>query len=280
VLDLAFGRFLLLFLAPSYAGRIAGIPVEEFLFYFFGPVAMVLVYFWADEHFMKATSARTRRDHMDSSALLRFSPGLLAQALALALAGIAAKALLGGEGPWLPEYYSFLLVTAYLPLLFFWGSVRSLVNWQALSLTVLYTLVTSIVWELTLGVPLQWWGYQRGAMLGLWVRAWQQSLHADLPIEAVTVWLAAPFACVFFFEVIKALHYHPASGLKAKLFGPAAVAQPPDPAPAPAVPAARADADAPAPKSEARPGARSGARSGARPLARTLARTRKKSTKL
>jgi hypothetical protein len=136
------------------------------------------------------------------------------------MAGVAAKALLGGEGSWLPLYFTFLLLTAYLPLILFWGSVRPLVHWQALSFTVLYTLVTSIVWELSLGLPLQWWGYQKSAMMGLWVQAWQRSVRADLPVEAVSVWLVAPFAAVFFFEIIRALHYHPAKGLRGKLFGP------------------------------------------------------------
>lgn len=220
VLDLAFGRWILTFGPGPYLGRLAGIPFEEFIFYLLGPPAMLLVYFWADEYFLKALSPRTRRRSMDASALLKFSPALLAQLIALFMAGVAAKALLGGEGSWLPEYFTFLLLTAYLPLILFWSSVRSLVNWQALSLTVLYTLVTSIVWELSLGLPLQWWGYQKAAMMGLWVRAWQQSVRADLPVEAVSVWLVAPFAAIFFFEIIRALHYHPARGLHDKLFGP------------------------------------------------------------
>jgi hypothetical protein len=215
-LDLGFGRYILTFGAGPYLGELAGVPYEEFLFYLLGPVAMLLVYFWADQHLLKALAPEERRRSDDGAGLLRFEPGLLAQALALFLAGVALKAVLGGEGPWLPWYFSFLLLSAYLPVLFFWRAVRGLVNWPALSLTVLYTLVTSLVWEQSLGVPLQWWGYQPRAMLGLWVKAWQ---HGPLPIEALSVWVVAPFACVFFFEVVRRLHYHPGQGLGPKLKG-------------------------------------------------------------
>ncbi|HTA16812.1 MAG TPA: hypothetical protein VK786_03615 [bacterium] len=219
LLDLAFGRWILVFGPGPYLATLAGIPVEEFIFYLLGPIAMLLVYFWADEYFLRALSPQEKRRSLDASALLRFSPGLLGQALALLVAGVALKALLGGEGYRVPLYFSFLVLTAYLPLLLFWKAVRSLVNWQALSFAVLYTLVTSIIWELTLGVPLQWWAYQKSAMLGFWVGAWHQSVRVDLPIEAVSVWMVAPFACIFFFEVITALHYHPASSLAGKLWG-------------------------------------------------------------
>ncbi|HTB22746.1 MAG TPA: hypothetical protein VK914_08580 [bacterium] len=222
LLDLAFGRWILLFGPGPYLASLAGIPVEEFIFYLLGPIAMLLVYFWADEYFLRALSPRQRRRGLDASALLRFSPGLLVQALGLLVAGLAAKALLGGVGPAVPLYFSFLVLTAYLPLLLFWKAVRGLVNWQALSLAVLYTLVTSIIWELSLGVPLRWWAYQKTAMLGLWVGAWQRSVNVDLPIEAVSVWMVAPFASIFFFEVITALHHHPAPTLAGKLWGPGA----------------------------------------------------------
>jgi hypothetical protein len=236
-LDLAFGRYILSFGPGPYLGSLAGVPYEEFLFYLLGPIAMLLVYFWADQHFLKALAPEAQRRSASPKGLLHFEPGLLAQALALFLGGVALKAWLGGEGPWLPWYFSFLLVTAYLPVLFFWSGVRGLVNWPALTLTVLYTLVTSLVWEQGLGVPLQWWGYQPRAMLGLWVRAWQR---APLPIEALSVWVLAPFACVFFFEVIRRLHYHPGQGLGPKLRGPRA-----EPAPAPPAAGRRSATKAP-----------------------------------
>lgn len=229
LLDLAFGRWILTFGPGPYWAVWAGIPVEEFIFYLLGPIAMLLVYFWAAEHFLGLLNPQAQRLGLDASGLGRFSPGLAAQALALLLAGVALKAWLGAPGPWLPLYYCFLVLTAYLPLILFWKAVRPLVHWPALTLTVLYTLVTSILWEPSLALPLRWWGYQPGAMLGLWVRAWRQAGGIDLPVEAVSVWLVAPFACVFFFEVIKALHYHPARGLGAKLWGGPPAAPPTQP---------------------------------------------------
>jgi len=217
LLDLAFGRDMLLFGPGPYLGFLAGIPCEEFIFYLLGPIAMLLVYFWADQHFLKALAPESARRSLKPQGLLSLSWSRLGLGLGLLAAGVAVKALLKGEGPWLPWYFTFLLATAYLPVLLFWPAVRGLVNWPALSLTVLSTLVTSVIWEASLALPHAWWGYQPRAMLGLWVQAWQPH---PLPIEAVSVWVLAPFACIFFFEIIRRLHYHPASGLSAKLRGP------------------------------------------------------------
>jgi lycopene cyclase domain-containing protein len=217
LLDLAFGRFILAFGPGPYLGFLAGIPYEEFIFYLLGPIAMLLVYFWADQHFLRAMAPEAARRSLKPQGLLSLSARRLGLGLALLAGGVAAKALLQGEGSWLPWYYTFLLATAYLPVLLFWPSVQGLVNWPALSLAVLYTLVTSVIWEASLALPHAWWGYQGRAMLGLWVQAWQPH---PLPIEAVSVWVLAPFACIFFFEIIRRLHYHPGSSLAAKLGGP------------------------------------------------------------
>lgn len=218
-LDLAFGRDILVFGTGPYCGFFLGIPYEEFIFYLFGPVAMLLVYFWGDSYFLKATSPEEKRLKMGLDRfLVQASPGIALGGAALLVGGLGLKRLLSpGSGPW-PEYYLFLLAAAFLPTIFFYRVVKDLVNWQAMTLTVLYLLVTSIIWEATLGVPLKWWGYQPAAMLGLWVRAWQGSLHISLPIEAVLLWLTVPFSCIFFFEIVSAHHYHPASRWQDRYF--------------------------------------------------------------
>lgn len=219
VLDLVFGKDILTFGSAHYCGYFMGIPYEEFIFYLLGPVAMLLVYFWADSHFLKATSPENQRLRMGMDRfLLQASLPIASAGVVLAVLGTGLKAHWApGTGFW-PEYYLFLLAGVFLPTSLFFRAVKDLVNWQALTLTVLYLLVTSIIWEPTLGVPLEWWGYQPGAMLGLWVDAWNQSLHIHLPIEAVLLWLAVPFTCIFFFEIVSAHHYHPARNWKDKYF--------------------------------------------------------------
>jgi hypothetical protein len=218
ILDLIFGGGILKF-EGNYWFLFHGIPIEEFIFYLLGPVAMLLVYFWADSYFLKATSPENQRLKMPMDRfLVQASPVLALIAVFLFISGLVVKHFLApGTGFW-PEYYLFLLGGVFLPTIFFYRVVKNLVNWQAMTLTVFYVLVTSIIWEPTLGVPLKWWGYRPEAMLGFFLRAWHDSIQVDLPIEAVLLWLAVPFTCIFFFEVVSAHHYHPAKKWQDRYF--------------------------------------------------------------
>jgi len=218
-LDLLLGRVILTFDADSYWGFFLGIPYEEFIFYLLGPVAMLLVYFCCDSYFLKVSSPESQRLKMKlDQFLVQASPGLFLTAILLLALGLGLKWFWWpGAGLW-PVYYLFLLSAAFLPTIFFYRVVKNLVNWQAMTMTVLYVLVTSIIWEPTLGVPLKWWGYQPQAMLGLFLRAWQDSIHVNLPIEAVLLWLTVPFSCIFFFEIVSAHHYHPAKKWRDRYF--------------------------------------------------------------
>jgi hypothetical protein len=220
VLDLIFGKYILTFgPTSSYVYVLFGVPIEEFIFYLLGPIAMIMVYFWADEYLLRST--RPIRDMSISNttnAIVSYAPKVMIQVVLMIIAGVVVKSIVSSSH--FPMYYTFLVLMAYGPLILLWNSVSKWVNWPALALTVLYTLISSIIWEAMLGVPIGWWGYQSDAMLGIWIKAIQTSLHVALPIEAVSVWIVAPFACVFFFETIRALQYHSAKTLKGKLFGP------------------------------------------------------------
>ena len=219
VLDIVFGKDILKFEGGPYCGFFMGIPYEEFIFYLMGPVAILLVYFWCDSYFLKAASPESERLKMGLDGyLIQVSPRFFLAAVLFLLLGFGLKRLWAPDmGPW-PEYYIFLLAAAFLPTIFFYRAVKSLVNWQALAFTVFYVLVTSIIWEASLGVPLKWWGYKPQAMLGFFVRAWQDSTHSSLPLEALLLWLVIPFSCVFFFEVVSAHHYHPAKKWQDRYF--------------------------------------------------------------
>jgi hypothetical protein len=77
-------------------------------------------------------------------------------------------------------------------------SVRALVNWRAFGTTILWVLLTSLLWQATLASPYGWWRYNDRWMMGLNVNDW-----ADLPIEAVSWCLVVTFTTVLVHEAIR-----------------------------------------------------------------------------
>ena len=62
----------------------------------------------------------------------------------------------------------------------FFPVARRFINWRALSLTLFFMLLVSLLWEATGAVPYNWWNFQHRQMTGLFVGAWSR-----LPIEEV-----------------------------------------------------------------------------------------------
>ena len=60
-------------------------------------------------------------------------------------------------------------------------------------------LLVSLLWEVTLAVPYNWWSFQHHQMMGVFVGAWSY-----LPIEEVFVWIAVTYATAIVFSVFKA----------------------------------------------------------------------------
>ena len=182
--------------APALGG---GVPVEEYLFYLFGFAANLLMYVWMDEFWLRAyTVPAEAPERSGFDRLLRFHPASAALGLVLLLGGILYKRLVPGAHPGFPGYFVFLVVSALVPSAVLFPAARPVVNWRAFSLTFFLLLLTSLLWEATLGVPYGWWGYRREHMLGVEIRAW-----AGLPIEAVLVWLVVTSMTVMVYEVIK-----------------------------------------------------------------------------
>ena len=90
-------------------------------------------------------------------------------------------------------------------------------TWPAFAVTMLYVTVTSLIWEVTLAIPRQWWGYEPSGMIGLTIASWSRG-DAIFPVEAAVVWLFAPFSSILTYEFAKALTHHPRT-TKAALFG-------------------------------------------------------------
>jgi hypothetical protein len=85
-----------------------------------------------------------------------------------------------------------------LPAVTFFPVVRRFINWRALSLSLFFMLLVSLLWEATLAVPYNWWSFQHRQMIGLFIGAW-----SGLPIEEVCVWIAVTYATAIVFEVVK-----------------------------------------------------------------------------
>lgn len=186
------------------------VPIEEILFYAFSPIAMVLVYACADERWL---SKYNPPDDLIAVRLVQISPAWMAVAALVALSWLVVWRINSA----FPTYVAFLSGVGLLPTIFLYRAARRLVNWPAFAVTVLYVLVTSIVWEVTLAIPRRWWGFEPSAMVGVFITAWSSG-DSLFPIEEVGVWTAAPFLVLLTYETAKAFFHHPLSSRDA-LFG-------------------------------------------------------------
>jgi hypothetical protein len=182
--------------APAIGGPV---PVEEYVFYFTGFLAILLIYVWLSEYWL---AAYTVRDYPGEARqlrrLLRFHPASLLAGVALIAAAILYKKLRSPFPEGFPGYFTVLIAGGMIPSAGLFPTVRRFINWRAFSLTLFMILLISIFWEATLAVPYGWWGYQQREMMGLFIGAW-----AGLPIEAVVVWIAVTFGTTIVYETVK-----------------------------------------------------------------------------
>jgi hypothetical protein len=177
------------------------VPAEEYVFYLTGFLVVLLLYVWLGEFWLAAYNVldypaearKTRR-------LLQFHPTSLIIAVVLIGAAWFYKKhfALPQDQAGFPGYFTLLVAGGLLPAVSFFPVARRFINWRALSLTLFFMLLVSLLWEATLAIPYGWWSYQHCEMTGLFVGAW-----AGLPIEGVCVWIAVTYATVIVFEVVK-----------------------------------------------------------------------------
>jgi hypothetical protein len=206
-LDLFFARW---FFCYPNVGATLGIhafafgrplPIEEYIFYLTGFLAVLLLYIWLGEFWLAAYNVidypnearKVRR-------LLQFHPASLVLAIALIGAAWLYKKHLAlpADRAGFPGYFTVLVLGGLAPAISFFPAARRFINWRALSLTLFFMLLVSVLWEATLAVPYGWWRYQHREMMGLFIGAW-----SGLPIEGVCVWIAVTYATVIVFEVEK-----------------------------------------------------------------------------
>ena len=182
--------------APAIGGPV---PVEEYIFYFTGFLAILLLYVWLSEYWLAAYNVadypggarRLRR-------LLAFHPASLVAAVVLVALAILYKKLCSPAPDGFPGYFTVLVLGGLLPSAVCLPVAGPFINWRALSLTLFIILLLSMFWEATLAVPYGWWGYQQRQMMGLFIGAW-----AGLPVEAVSVWIAVTWGTVIVYEIVK-----------------------------------------------------------------------------
>jgi hypothetical protein len=224
LLDIGFGHLLLKFpnldatffresfLFPAFDFTTGGfqryIPPEEFVFYTLGFMAILLVYLWCDEYWLKLYNVPDYEVPAgeDGLGLPPFVARVLfLKPLTIAVALVAAAWLYKKFGPHeyhegFPTYFTFLVAASLFPSILLFRTTERFINWQAVSLTLFWVALTSIFWEATLAAPYGWWGYHERHMMGLFVGAW-----FGLPLEAVVVWLSVTFTTVMVYETFKIL---------------------------------------------------------------------------
>ncbi len=188
------------------------LPVEEFAFYVFGGLFVVSVYSWADCEWVRAYDPEHYgRALADRPALLRIS-WTAAVVWMVVLSGALARRASTTHEAGFPGYFVFLMVLTILPTVLFVRTIRRFVNWRAFAFTYSALLLVSLVWEVTLAIPYEWWNYQPAHMLGVSIRAW-----GHLPLEAVLVWLVITWDGVLAFEFFRVFWHFDTSVRKAVL---------------------------------------------------------------
>jgi len=183
-------------LAPAFGHWV---PVEEYIFYFTGFMTVLLLYVWLSEYWLAAYSVENYRGEARAvNRLLQFHPTSLVLGLALITGAIVYKRFFSSVPDALPGYFIVLVVGGLVPSVSFYVTTRRFINWRALSLTMFFMLLVSMLWEATLALPYGWWNYQHRAMMGVFIGAW-----SSLPVEAVLVWIAVTYGTVILFEAVK-----------------------------------------------------------------------------
>jgi hypothetical protein len=204
LLDFFFARTFFTYSNPGATLRITfpalggGVPVEEYIFYFTGFVAVLLIYIWLDEYWLAAYGVPVDdQTRISFTRLLRFHPQSLVWAVVLIAAAILYRWTFIKE-PGFPGYFIFLVIGALAPSAALLPSAMPVINWRAFSLTAVLILLISLLWEATLGVPYGWWGFQDAQMIGIRITAWSR-----LPIEEIFVWIAVTYATAIVYEIVR-----------------------------------------------------------------------------
>ena len=203
-LDFFFARYFFTFPNPAATLGIkapalgAPVPSEEYVFYFTGFVCVLLLYIWLDEYWLSAYSIQTEfAERKQFRRLLKLHPESIVLAALLVAGAIVFKKYFSHTSGF-PGYFIFLALGALTPSSALFPSARAVINWRAFSLTTLFIILVSLLWEATLAIPYGWWNFNSEQMLGLRITAW-----GFLPIEEICLWITVTYATVIVYETVK-----------------------------------------------------------------------------
>lgn len=182
-------------------GWIKDLPIEEFVFYASGFTAVLLIYVWCDEYWFDAYNVPDYGvECRKINRIIVFHRGSLILGIAIVVFAVIYKKWLAPPEyrAGFPGYFTFLTAVSFVPSAAFFETTNPFINWRAFSFTFFFVLLISLLWEATLAIPYEWWGYNYDQMMGLTIGAW-----SELPIEAALLWMAVTFTTVIVYEVIK-----------------------------------------------------------------------------
>ena len=180
------------------------LPIEEFIFYATGFIAILSIYIWGNEDWFETSNRykwNTRHGLLppEMSTIIAFRPitGITIGAVLIAGAVLYKKFGPHGYHDGFPGYFTYLVAVAIVPAILFLKTARELINWRAFSFTLFFVLLISLLWEATLASPYGWWRYNYDQMMGLVINPW-----SGLPIEAALLWLVVTFTTTIVYETI------------------------------------------------------------------------------
>jgi hypothetical protein len=180
------------------------LPIEELGFYFFGIVAVLLVYVWGDEFWFGAYNADdSARRNTRLRQMISIHPGsALFGVIIFAVGWLYKRYAPHASHEGFPGYFLFLTAVGTIPSILFFPVANPYINWRAFSLALFFILLVSLFWEATIAVPYQWWGFQPRQMLGLTVNGF-----SGLPVEEPMLWMGVTWATVIVYETLYTLLY-------------------------------------------------------------------------
>jgi hypothetical protein len=203
-LDFFFARYFFTFPNPAATLGIKApalgspVPVEEYVFYLTGFLCILLLYIWLDEYWLFAYSTQTESaERKQFHRLLKLHPESIILAVVLVTSAIVFKKYFSHTSGF-PGYFTFLALAALTPSSALFPSARTVINWRAFSLTTLFIILVSLLWEATLAIPYGWWNFNSEQMLGIRITAW-----GFLPIEEICLWITVTYATVIVYETVK-----------------------------------------------------------------------------
>ena len=218
ILDIAFGNLFFNFPnqsailgihIPGYSFEkgawIWDLPIEEFIFYTTGFIAILTVYLTCDDNWFElynrfhyAEENEVKISEIEGIIKHAHYPSLIVGAILIVAAVLYKKYGAHEYNNGFPGYFTFLVVVAMIPSFVLFNTAKELINWRAVSFTIFYILLISILWEATLASPYGWWRYNYDQMMGIVIKPWSR-----LPIEAALLWLVVTFTTVIVYNTIK-----------------------------------------------------------------------------